>query len=146
MNLVPWRRRPSNGGRLPTVWDETWPFPTFGRLFGERGATLPAVDVIDGENEVVVKAEIPGVDKDDLKLELGDGYLTISGERREEKEDRREGYFHRELTYGSFSRTVALPAEVVADKAEAEYKNGVLRVTLPKTEEARKRSRRIKIK
>jgi len=145
MNIVPWRRN-SGGAQLPSVWEDWLRFPAVPGFFGEFAPTTPAVDVIDGEAEVTVRAEIPGATKEDLTVELGEGYLTISGEKREEKKDERKGYVRHETRYGSFTRSVGLPAEVVADEAEATYADGVLTVTLPKTPQARKRSKTIDVK
>ena len=92
----------------------------------------PRVDVIDREDELVVRAETPGIDKDDLEVSVSEGSVTIKGAtRREEKEEK--GEYHRcEIMRGTFSRSVALPAEVDADAAQATFKDGVLELTPPK--------------
>jgi len=105
----------------------------------------PAVDVYEGEQEVVIKAEVPGMDKGDLKVDLTDSMLTISGEKEKEENIKEEAYTYSERSYGSFSRSLQLPCAVKSDKARATFKNGVLEVKLPKTEEAKKRHVTVKI-
>ncbi|HQP29278.1 MAG TPA: Hsp20/alpha crystallin family protein, partial [Syntrophales bacterium] len=98
------------------------------------------------EKEVVVKAELPGIDEKDLDVSLSEHALTIKGEKKEEKEDQGKGYYRMERSYGSFHREIPLPASIDAKKVEAAFKNGLLTVTLPKTEEARKADRKISVK
>jgi len=105
----------------------------------------PAVDLYEGEEEVVIKAEVPGMDKGDLKIEMADSMLTISGEKKKEENIKEDAYTYSERSYGSFSRSLQLPCAVKADKAKATFKNGVLEVKLPKTEEAKKRHTIVKI-
>lgn len=101
---------------------------------------LPKVDVIDREAEVVVKAEIPGVDKKDVEISVGEAALTIKGETRHEKKEEKGDYYRSEMTRGTFSRTVALPSTVDAAGAKASMDDGVLEIILPKIEKARRRS------
>lgn len=105
----------------------------------------PAVDLYEGEQEVVIKAEVPGMDKGDLKVDLTDSMLTISGEKKKEENIKEEAYTYSERSYGSFSRSLQLPCAVKSDKARATFKNGVLEVKLPKTEESKKRHVTVKI-
>lgn len=108
----------------------------------------PAVDVQDKKDKLIVKAELPGMEKDDVKITVENNYLTIRGDKKheEEKEDKEQGYYHRECSYGTFQRSIALPNEVDTAKINAEYKNGVLKVTLHKKEEAKPRQIDIQIK
>jgi HSP20 family protein len=106
---------------------------------------MPATDVHDGESEVVVTVEVPGLERDDLQLTLTPEGLVIRGERHEEKEDRRRGFLVSELHYGSFVRTVPLPSGLDLDAAEAKVQKGVLTVRFPK-QERRADARRISIK
>ena len=99
----------------------------------------PAVDLYEGEDEVVIKAEVPGMDKGDLKIDLTDSMLTISGEKKKEEDVREEAYTYSERSYGSFTRSLHLPCAVKSEKAKATFINGILEVKLPKTEEAKKR-------
>jgi HSP20 family protein len=106
----------------------------------EEGDVVPAVEVSESDDEVLVKAQLPGMKKDDIQVELSDGGLTIQGEAKEEKEEKKKNYYRREFSYGRFSRRIGLPRGVDTSKASAELKDGILNVHLPKTEEARKKS------
>lgn len=107
---------------------------------------FPAVDVEEKGNAIVVKAEVPGIKPEDINIELHDNHLLIRGEKKEEREekDEQKRYYFRERAFGSFARTISLTHEVDPEKVKADYKNGVLSVTLEKTE-ARK-TRKIPIK
>ncbi len=97
----------------------------------------PVADISESDQEYRVEVELPGLKKDDLNVTVDSGRLHITGERRQEDKDEGKNYVRTERSYGSFSRTMQLPATVNEDEAEAEYKDGVLTVTLPKTPEAR---------
>jgi len=103
----------------------------------------PAVDVYETDHEVVVKAELAGVDPKDVDVRVEEGTLYLKGERKFEKEAKEGGYHRVERSYGSFMRSFAMPAGVDADKATAEYKHGVLTLTLPKREEAKPKTIKI---
>jgi HSP20 family protein len=103
-----------------------------------------AVDVYETENDVVVKSAIPGVKPDDIDISLTGDVLTIKGESKFEEEVKDENFVRREMRYGSFSRTVTIPAPVIADKAEADFENGMLTLTLPKAEETKPKTIKIK--
>ena len=107
----------------------------------------PRMDMKETENAYTVKLTMPGIDKDNIDISVTDGILTIKGETREEeeKEDEKATWLVREHKHISYYRSVRLPSEVVADKAEAEYKNGVLCLTLPKAEEVKPKSIPVKI-
>jgi HSP20 family protein len=108
----------------------------FRRPMSEEGEMLaPAVDVAESDGEVIVKMEVPGVEKDQLHLTVADDHLTIRGESRKESEEKRKNYYRQEIRYGAFQRSVALPVEVDAAKAHAELKNGMLRISLPKSKQ-----------
>ncbi len=94
----------------------------------------PAVDVYEDGDNIVVKAEIPGMDKDSITVDVKNRVLTLKGERSEEKEVNEERYFRRERTFGRFERAFTLPADVKTDAIKAAYKDGVLKVTVPKPE------------
>jgi len=111
----------------------------------EEGALSPALDVSEDENNVYVVADLPGVEEKDVKLNFQNGILILSGEKQEEKETKGKNFHRVERSYGSFSRSISLPSEVNAEKATAGYKNGVLRVTLPKQEEAKPKEITIKV-
>lgn len=105
---------------------------------GER-AWIPAVDVLESEGTLTVTAELPGMRKEDVDITLEDGVLKISGERRFEKDDERENYRRIERAYGRFSRAFTLPRHVDRSRVEARFDNGLLRIVLPKSEDARAR-------
>ena len=95
----------------------------------------PSVDIFENDNEVIFKAELPGMTAKDIEVKLENNVLMLKGERRFEKETKEENYHRIEREYGNFSRSFALPAAVDGDKVTAEYKDGILKVTLPKKEE-----------
>jgi HSP20 family protein len=109
------------------------------------GAT-PAVDVVEQDDGYKVTAELPGMEEKDIEVKFSDGTLTIKGEKEEEKEEKKKDYFLSERHYGSFQRSFRVPDGVDADKIEANFKNGVLSVTLPKTAEAKKKEKKIAVK
>lgn len=111
-----------------------------------RGTFYPSIDVKEGEKEVAVKAELPGMEEKDIEVSLAQNSLTIRGEKREEKEDKGKDYWHRETSYGSFSRTIPLPEGIDTEKADARFKNGVLTVSLPKLEASILKNKKIAIK
>src|SRR5258708_32140287 len=105
----------------------------------------PAVDIYETDQNVVLKAELPGVDPKDVEARIEDGTLYLKGQRKFEKEAKEENYYHVERAYGSFMRSVSLPSSVDPDKAEAEYKDGVLILTMPKREEAKPKTVKINV-
>ena len=139
MSLVPWNpfRDIDNIGReINSFFD----YPA--ELFAGHS---PRVDVYQTEDEVVIKAEIPGVSREDLSLYVDDRSVRISGETRREEKYSENDTYRSERYYGSFSRTVPLPAEVMPDEARAEYKDGILTVTVPKSEPSKSKGRKIDI-
>ena len=119
------------------------------RLFEDAGRGLrndepasttmwsPAVDIFETEGEIVVMAELPGVDQKDIQLHLENNVLTIRGERRFEKEAKEDNYHRIERSYGGFSRSFSIPVTVDEEKIHADYKDGVLKIALPKKEQAK---------
>lgn len=114
-------------------------------LFSFEDFERPRIDVIETENEVKVKAEIPGISKDDLDIVVYDEEVRISGEFKKSDEYKDENLRRVERYYGSFSRVVPLPAEVKAEEARAEYKDGILTLTIPKSDRQTSRGKRIKL-
>lgn len=104
------------------------------------------MDVCEREKEYEITAELPGMDTSNIDVKLANGMLTIKGEKKEEKEEKQKDYYVSERRYGSFERYFALPDGVDADKIGASFKNGVLKVTLPKTAEAQKPAKKIDVK
>jgi len=117
--------------------------------FGRRELTWgrpPIVDVAERENEYEITAELPGMEEKDIELTVSDDVLKIKGERKEEKEEKNKDYHISERRYGSYQRSFRLPEGVDDSKIEAKFKNGLLTVTLPKTAEAQKKSKKIEVK
>jgi HSP20 family protein len=111
-----------------------------------EGAWSPAVDIFDSKDNVMVKADIPGMTKDEIELSVYGVTLLIKGRKKQEKESEDKGYVRTERFYGAFNRAVRLPAAVDASKVDAKYKNGVLELILPKKEESKAKQIKIDIK
>lgn len=121
----------------------------FGRDLAARGGTdvwQPQIEVFQRGDQLVVRADVPGLKKEDLNVEIDEGVLTVSGERRDEHEERREGFFSSERHYGSFQRSIPLPEGVDASQVQAAYTDGVLEVTLPAPKAEQRQARRIQIR
>ncbi len=119
----------------------------FARQFGViREFGYPAMDMYQTENEVVVKATLPGVKAEDLQVSITGDVLTLRGEVKQDSEVKEANYHLKERSFGSFSRSVSLPVPVVADKAKAEFENGVLTLVLPKAEEVKPKTITVKAK
>jgi HSP20 family protein len=127
------------GRRLRPFWPERW-WPAAGTEIA-----TPAVDVYEEDDDIMVKAELPGMEKDNIEVNLSGNRLTIKGEKKQEEEVKKEGYYRSERSYGSFLRTLELPTEVQTDKVKAAFKNGILEIRLPKTEEAKKKETKVKV-
>jgi HSP20 family protein len=122
-------------------------FPTPYRFMTENlEAYSPRIDVKDTEKDIHVLAELPGVDEKDIEVSLANDTLTIKGEKKSEAEEKKKNYYWAERTYGSFYRSIPLPCDVKADKAEATFKKGVLTVVLPKTETAKNERKMVQVK
>lgn len=117
------------------------------RLFTEPAnrSWAPAVDISETENDVVLKADVPGVKLDDLDIRLENGTLTVKGERKFEKEEKDKGFHRIERGYGAFSRAFTLPETLDAEKVKADYKDGVLTITIAKKEIAKPRQVKVEI-
>ena len=115
--------------------------------FGRRSVTfMPQVDVADTDKEIKVSVELPGLDDKDVEVSLTKETLTIKGEKKEEKEEKGKDYYRSERSFGSFTRTIPLPFEIDAEKAEASFKKGVLTVSLPKTKQVISETKKVAIK
>ena len=141
--LAPFRDFERMRRDMDRLWDSF--FERGVRRTDEEGEWLPSLDVAETKNDVVVKAEIPGMDPKDIDISLTNGLLTIKGEKKEEREEKEKDYHLVERSYGTFTRWIRLPKEVQRDKINASYKNGVPTVTLPKSEEAKKKEIKIKV-
>jgi HSP20 family protein len=109
-----------------------------------RGSWNPSVDIYENKEQIVLEAELPGMNREDFDLSIENNVVTLRGERRFEKKDDTDNYHRVERAYGSFTRSFTLPNTVTAEGATADYRNGVLRVTIPKREETK--ARRIEVK
>jgi HSP20 family protein len=119
---------------------------SFPRLrFAAAEEIVPSVDIFEAEGAVVLKAELPGMKKEDIEMTLTDSDITISGEKKKEEEVKRKDFYKYERSYGSFCRTFSLPAEVQADKVKSTFKNGVLEVRMPKSEKAKSKEVKVKV-
>ena len=105
----------------------------------------PSVDVFEEGDGVVVKAELPGMSKEDIDVKVTDDIVTISGEKKKEKKIEKKNFYRMERSYGSFSRSFRLPTEVQTEKASAKFKEGVLEIRIPKSEEAKKKEKKVKV-
>ena len=144
--ISPWR--PFEFEKMRKEMDRLWDSFLEGRparRTREREEWFPSLDFSETKSDLVVKAELPGIDPKDIDISLNEGILTIKGEKRQEKEEKEQGYHLVERSYGSFARSIRLPREVQNDKINASYKNGVLKITLPKSEEAKKKEVKIKV-
>lgn len=138
MNLVRWsplKEMTAMQNRINRMFNE--PFWPVGRLDEDTGMGMwsPAVDLYEKDDHFVIKAELPGVDKKDISIDLKDRVLTLSGERSFENEVQEENYYRKERSYGKFQRAFTLPADVDSDKIKAEFKDGLLKIEVPKPEQ-----------
>ena len=115
-----------------------WTRPSWGDLPMPFEGKLPRVDVVDREDEVIVKAEVPGVDKKDLDISVTENTVSIKGSTSHEEKEEQGDYYRCEISSGSFSRVVPLPADVDAEQAKSKFKDGVLELTLPKVKKAKR--------
>ena len=144
--ISPWR--PFEFERMRKEMDRLWDSFSEGksaRRAREEGEWLPSLDVSETKGDLVVKAELPGIDPKEIDISLNEGVLVIKGEKKQEREEKEEGYHLVERSYGSFTRSIKLPREVQNEKISASYKNGVLKIILPKSEEAKKKEIKIKV-
>ncbi len=147
MDLVPWRPF-GEMSRLRKEMDNL-----MNRFFGETAFPkivseewMPTVDISETKDNIIIKAELPGMEAKDVNVSISGDMLTIKGEKKKEKEEKDESHYYSERYYGNYERSFRLPTGVQSNKAEASFDKGVLKVTLPKVEEAKKKEIEIKIK
>lgn len=109
------------------------------------GNFVPAADIYQDKDNVIVEMDVPGVDTDKIDISVENDVLTVSGAKEEKKEVRREDYYRKEIRSGSFSRSVILPMQVKGDQAKADFKQGILKITLPKAEEVKPKKIAVKV-
>jgi HSP20 family protein len=135
--------------RINDIFDDFWggfQMPTLYWPGVALNTFSPKVNVEESEKSIRVKAELPGMEEKDIEVTLTDDGLTISGEKKTEKEEKGKSFVRREMSYGSFQRTIALPAPVEANKVKASFKNGILEIELPVPEKARRQTQKIDVK
>jgi len=144
MRWEPFKEMMSLRNAMDRLFDESyirhpgrWPDEYVGNL---------AMDMYQTDNEVVVKAMLPGVNPEEVDISITNDVLTIKGEHKEEQETKGENYLHREIQYGMFNRSMPIPVDVQSDKAEATFENGLLTLTLPKAEKVKPKQIKIKPK
>lgn len=162
-DLIPWSRTHKDLARrqdnsdnpllglqrdINRVFDDFW--SRFDRSIGASSGILstagPRTDVSETDDAVEVSVELPGIDEKDIDISLNNDVLTIRGEKKAEREEKKKGYYLSERSYGSFHRSIPLPPGVDSEKADAQFKKGVLTVSLPKTPEAQEKVRKIAVK
>ena len=142
MQLVKWSPWPDINGlhrHLNAFWGHGLDHAPFNAAPQEDWAWSPAVDVLENETHIIIKAELPGVDKDKIAVSVHDGVLRLSGERSAEAAQETAQTFRRERVFGRFARSFSLPVEVDAEKISADYRDGVLTIAIPKPEKQRPR-------
>jgi len=147
MSIVPWKpvdELTTLRREMDTLWDRFFPEkPTQERFLGHDW--LPSIDLTETKDKYIVKAELPGLEAKDVDISITDDVLTIRGEKKEETETRDEHHFFVERHWGTFERQIKLPALVKTDKIDATFDKGILTISLPKTEEAKKKEIKIKV-
>ena len=131
------------GGFFSRPWFG-WRWPERLR-FGDVEFREPAIEVYEEKDDVVVKAEVPGIKKEELEVNITDDLLTIKGQKKKEEEVKEKGYYYSERSFGSFERSIEIPRPVHTDKAHASFKDGVLEVRIPKTEEAKRKEVKLRV-
>jgi len=111
----------------------------------ESGFREPVIEVYEEKDDVVVKAELPGIKKEEIEVNITENFLTIKGEKKKEQEVKEKDHYYSERSYGTFERSVEIPRAVHADKARASFKDGILEIRLPKTEEAKRKEIKLRI-
>jgi HSP20 family protein len=137
-------------GELERFFDEAFRrpfshvgFPRLGFALAED--IVPSMDIFEAGGDIVVKAELPGMKKEDIEVTVTDSSITISGEKKKEDEVKKKNYYKYERSYGSFCRTFSLPTTVKTDKVKSTFKDGILEIRMPKTEEAKSKEVKVKI-
>ncbi len=142
--VMVWRPLQDLKREMDRIWQEF-----FGKTYvpekWEGVEWAPAVDVSETDDAVIVKVDVPGVKPEDMEISLSDNVLVIKGEKKREEEEKKENFYRMERYYGSFMRAIQLPCEVQEDKVEARYKDGVLKIVLPKKPEEVKKVIKINV-
>ena len=131
---------------MDRLFDDAFTRPTFSIRDGGSTGSSPAIDMYQTDNEVVVKAALPGIKADEVQINVSNDILTIKGEMKHEEEKKQRDWQIREHRWGAFERSIMLPTGVVSDRAQADFENGILTITLPKSEEVKPRTITVKTK
>ncbi len=142
----PWRDVLSLRDEIDRLFEDFFPVKSSERRDYLSEVWAPAIDIYETKDDVVVKAELPGMSKEDIKINIVDNSLIIEGEKKQEKEVKEENYYRVERRYGAFRRVVEIPVPVKTENVEATYKDGVLEIKLPKKEEAKPKEIEVKVK
>jgi HSP20 family protein len=152
MSLIPWKPF----WEIDKLFDDDWSEdltdrPRWGRILANQESSIiraPKMDIYEENNNIVAEVELPKVDPKNIDLEIRDNILKLEARTEEKKEEKKKGYFRKEISSGFFKRILPLPAEVVADKAEADYKEGILKIIIPKVKVKKQinKAKKIKIK
>lgn len=148
-NLIPKRKKEDRLTQFDKDWGNIWERGLAGALFDTPARffdnmAFPKVDISESKKEIIINAEIPGVDNKDIDVSIDGRYLSIKGEKKQEKEEKDSNYHMIERSYGSFQRTVELPADVDEENVEAKYKRGILKIKLKKVKGSE--TRKIEVK
>ncbi len=144
--MEPFRGLREEMDRLFDEFAHGWPFRPMGRLFARAGGVfVPSVDLEETENEFILRAELPGVAKDDLNVNITESQITIKGERKEAAKTKDTVFHRQESLYGTFDRTTDIPAPIVPDKVVAKLENGILTLTMPKAEPSKHKVVKVKL-
>ena len=144
MPIIPWRPFWDIERWFEEEWPEIWERPRWGRMLPM--IRTPRMDIYETNGEVVAEVELPGVDPKNIEVEVKDNVLKVEAKAEEKKEIKEKGYYRKEMGARYFKRQVSLPTDVIGEKAEAEYTEGVLKVTVPKTKLKEVKEKKIKIK
>jgi HSP20 family protein len=142
MPIIPWRPFWDLEGFFEEEWPEMWGRPRF-RLPMLR---TPRMDISETEKEVVAEVELPGVDPKDINVEVRNNILKLEAKTKKKEEKKKKGYYRKEISAGFYRRAVPLPVEVIGEKAKAEYKDGILKISVPKKEKTKKKIKSIQVK
>jgi len=142
----PWKDVISLRDEIDRLFEDFFPIRSSERRDLFSDVLSPAIDIYETKDDVVIKAEIPGINKEDIKINIVDNSLIIEGEKKQEKEVKDENYYRVERRYGTFRRVIDIPVPVKTEEVEATYKDGVLEVRLPKKEEAKPKEIEVKVK
>jgi HSP20 family protein len=138
--------------RMEQLFSRDWLHPQFDSLLGHTKeqhlgmpfeGRSPKVDLIDNDNEVIIRAELPGIDKENIDVSMNENQVTIKGSTHEEINEKKDDYYHTEISSGSFCRTMSLPCEVNIDETTSKFKDGLLELNMPKIEKSKRKSIKI---